>query len=151
MDQGTKEKIGASATEVFSTMYFMPVELMEELPSQEKWELESSYISAKIDFTGPQKATIQLFFPLTMAQNIAEGFLGVDPAEIMEKQMLDIMQEAANMVIGSFLGKADHDGLCTLGIPTAEFINDFTPDGVKGNAELMAFISDFGYMWLTYE
>ena len=150
MDQSIKEKIGESAAEVFSTMYFMPIQLLEDLPSKEDWNLDTTYISARIHFTGPLSAVICFFFPGRLARNIAESFLGIDAADLSEKQAVDIMQEAANMVVGSFLGKADPDGACMLGIPAAEFITDFSPEGVGAEAELFAFTSEFGYMWLTY-
>jgi len=151
MDQTLKEQIGNSATEVFSTMYFLPVQLLDEKPSKEKWDLENLYISASISFTGPLSAKINIFFPKSLAINIAEGFLGIDPGDITEQLALDTMQEAANMVIGSFLGKADPDGVCKLGIPKAEQISDFSPGAIEPGAELLAFTSEFGYMWLTYK
>lgn len=150
MEQGIKVKIGESAAEVFSTMYFMPVQVLEDIPSEENWNLDTRYISAKISFTGPMNAAVCFFFPSIMAKNIAERFLGIDAADISEQQALDTMKEAANMVIGSFLGKVDPEGVCKLGIPIAEFISEFSPVGSDSDAELLALISEFGYLWITY-
>jgi hypothetical protein len=150
MDQSIRDKIADAATEVFSTMYFMSVQLLKDPPLQDNWDLDTTYISARIDFVCPWGAVVRFFFPGRLARNIAEGFLGIDAADISEKQAVDTMKEAANMVIGSFLGKADPDGVCKLGIPTAEVISDFSPANLSQEPELFAFTSEFGYMWMTY-
>ncbi len=150
MDQSIKDKIGESAAEVFSTMYFISVQLLPDLPPQDKWDLDTTYISARIHFTGPVSAVICFFFPGSLARNIAESFLGIEAADVSEKQAVDTMQEAANMVIGTFLGKADPDGACKLGIPTAQYISGFSPAELDSEAESFAFMSEFGYLWMTY-
>jgi hypothetical protein len=151
MDQKIKEELGQSATEVFSTMYFLSVQLLADLPSKENWDLDMSYIAAKIDYSGPLSATIRFFFPDRLVRNTVEGFLGIEADEISQRQASDTMKEAANMVVGSFLGKVDPDGSCKLGIPTTEYVTDFSPEGLGADAEVMAFTSEFGHIWLTYK
>lgn len=150
MDQSTRDKIAESAVEVFGTMYFMPIELLVEVPDKETREKGRGCIAAQISFKGPISAVVRFYFTDRIVQKISEGFLGVDAEEVSKSQAFDTMKEAANMVIGSFLGKADPAGSCQLGIPAAEMVEDFTPEGLEEEGEVLVFLSEFGFLWMTY-
>ncbi|MDD5759157.1 MAG: chemotaxis protein CheX [Desulfobulbaceae bacterium] len=144
-----KTQLNAAAVEVFGMMYYTPVELLPELPTQES-SSERQYIKTAIEYTGSNRASICFYFPRTLAVNIAGGFLGIDEDQISDSQLIDTMREAANMIIGNFLGRIDPDGGCTLGIPQAEVTQGFSPDRARQGDELLAFISDFGHLWMIY-
>lgn len=143
-----KLKLNSAAVEVFGTMYYTPIELLPEVPEKSAWQLDSSYVRASIQYSGPQEAKLDFYFPCSLAKNIAEGFLGVDPADLTEAQVVDTMREAANMIGGNFLGKIDPEGACVLGIPEAGLVENFLPDEMGQGRHLLAFISDFGHLWL---
>ena len=130
-------------------MYYTPIELLPEIPAQEQWNLEENYAKTTISYTGPQTAKMEFFFPKSLAVNIAGGFLGVDESSLLDEQIVDTMREATNMIIGSFLGRIDPDGVCKLGIPEAEIVSNFSPADCDGDT-MVAFMSDFGFLWMRY-
>lgn len=150
LDSELRAQISDSLVEVFGTMYFMPVQMLEGVPDRNEWDLDSVYVSAEINFVRKKNTRIKFFFPDNLARNVAEGFLGIDPDEISDSQAVDTMKEAANMVVGCFLGKADPDGICKLGIPIASRITDFSPDVLGQGSDLIVFRSEYGFLWLDY-
>ncbi len=143
-----RKELNAAAVEVFGTMYFTPVELLPDLPARESWQLEDHYVKTAISFSGPLQASMCFYFPYSLAVSVAGGFLGVEEDVVSEQQLVDTMREAANMIIGNFLGRIDPHGACILGIPAAEMVHGFSPDAGSRNGELLAFISDFGFLWV---
>lgn len=150
MNETAKKHLNAAAVEVFGTMYYTPVELLPELPEEKSWQVESKYVKTAIGYLGPLAASLCFYFPRSLAISIAGGFLGIDEEAISDPQLTDTMREAANMIVGNFLGRIDSEGACTLGIPVAEVIDGFSPAQVRQDGELVAFISDFGFLWMTY-
>ena len=146
-----RQKLNEAVVEVFGTMYFTPVDLLSEVPSENQWHLQDRYIKAVIAYTGPLAAQMELYFPFSLGSNIAAGFLGIDPEKLNEKQIVDTMREAANMIVGSLLGKLDPHGDCKLGIPAAEMVKDYSPQSVPPGSTALAFISDFGLMWVFFK
>ena len=147
MEEVVREKLHEAGVKVFGTMYFMPIQLLDTVPREEKWHLAGSYVAAEIAFSGLMNACVTFYFPIEIVTNIVEGFLGVPPEEITSQQMIDTMQEAANMVIGCFLGKADPEGASKLGIPKAAVVQDFSPKTISDDA-MLVFESEFGYLWM---
>lgn len=145
-----RKQLNASAVEVFGTMYFTPVELLPELPARDSWQLEGQYVKTAISYAGPRQAGLCFYFPRSLAVSVAGGFLGVEEAAISDQQLIDTMREAANMIVGNFLGQIDPVGECALGIPVAEVVHGFSPDGVSQEGELLTFISDFGFLWMVH-
>ena len=147
-----RQRLNEAAIEVFGTMYFTPVELLPKVPPENQWHLQERYIKAVISYTGPQEAQLELYFPATLGSNISAGFLGVELDNLSEGQIVDTMREAANMIVGSLLGKLDPLGECKLGIPTAEMVKDYSPSkNTPEGSTTLAFISDFGLMWIFFK
>ena len=142
-------QLNAATIEVFGTMYYTPVELLPDLPGPDSWQVEDQYVKTAIGYSGPLQADIRFYFPRSLAVSIAGGFLGVGEEAISDLQLIDTMREAANMIVGNFLGRIDANGACTLGIPAAEVIQGFSPSSVQQEGELLAFISDFGFLWMV--
>ena len=143
-----RPKLNSAAVEVFGTMYHTPIELLQEVPDKSEWQLDSAYVKTSIQYSGPQEAHLEFYFPCALAKSIAEGFLGIDPSDLTEAQVIDTMREAANMIGGNFLGRLDPDGACTLGIPDAALTEDFVPDQKSQGRGTLTFVSDFGHLWL---
>jgi hypothetical protein len=151
MSELEKTQLNAAAVEVFGMMYYTPVELLPELPGQDKWRLEAQYVKTAIDYSGPRGATLCFHFPRSLAVSIAGGFLGIVEEKVADSQLLDTMREAANMIVGNLLGRIDAAGVCTLGIPQAEIVQGYSPETLLQQGETMAFVSDFGLLWLHYQ
>ncbi len=145
-----RKQLNASAVEVFGTMYYTPVELLPDLPTQDSWQVEGQYVKTAISYDGPRRAHLCFYFPRSLAVSVAGGFLGIDEEAVSDQQLIDTMREAANMIVGNFLGQIDPAGECILGIPAAEVVHGFSPEGVVQDGELLAFISDFGFLWMVY-
>jgi len=149
MHENEKAQLNAAAVEVFGTMYYTPIELLPELPASDSWHLDPQYVKAEIGYRGPLSAVLCFYFPRRLAISIAGAFLGMAEEEIVDSQLIDTMREAANMIVGNFLGRIDQAGNCTLGIPAAEVVAGFSPEAGPGE-EIMAFTSDFGLLWLVH-
>lgn len=145
-----KNQLNAAAVEVFGTMYFTPVELLPELPPEDTWNLEDRYVKTSISYSGPIGASMCFYFPRTLAVSITGGFLGIDEEAISDQQLIDTMRESANMIVGNYLGRLDPEGACTLGIPNAEVVHGVLPDKAAQGGDLLAFVSDFGLLWMVY-
>jgi CheY-specific phosphatase CheX len=150
ISENAKKELNAAAIEVFGTMYFTPVELLPDLPPRDSWHHEDQYIMTLIGYSGPLRAKLCFYFPRTLAMSIAGGFLGIDEDAISDQQLIDTMRESANMIVGNFLGRLDPQGACTLGIPEASVVQGFSPDAVTASGDLLAFVSDFGLLWMVY-
>jgi CheY-specific phosphatase CheX len=148
INDDTRQKLNEAAVAVFGNMYFTPIELLSEVPPPDKWHLHDKYVRATIAYSGPHSARMALYFPEELGTNIAAGFLGVDTDQLSTEQIVDTMREAANMIVGSFLGKLDPHGVCKLGIPAAEMVTDFSPNSAPADSVTLAFTSDFGFMWI---
>lgn len=148
MTDDEKQLLNASAMEVFGTMYFTPIELMEETPVPEDEDGEA-FIRASISYSGPREADIVFYFPRRLGETIAEGFLGLDPEALEEEQVVDTMREAANMIVGNFLGKIDPDGACALSIPEAAPVAGLRVEDHGPEATLLAFMTDYGHLWMV--
>jgi len=145
-----REKLNAAAVEVFGMMYFTPVELLPDLPARESWQVEDQYVKTSIGYSGPCRADLCFYFPRTLALSVAGGFLGTAEESITDQQLIDTMRESANMIVGNYLGRLDPEGACTLGIPVAEMENNFSPEVAPQGGDLLAFISDYGLLWVAY-
>jgi CheY-specific phosphatase CheX len=133
-------------------MYFTPIELLPDIPPENKWHIQEKYVQALIAYSGPQEAEMALYFPEKLGANIASGFLGLDVEKLTVEQIVDTMREAANMIVGSFLGKLDPNGECKLGIPAAEMVSGFSPvASAPPESTALAFMSDFGFLWIFFK
>lgn len=145
-----RQELNAAAVEVFGMMYFTPVELLPELPPREDWHRDDPYIKTQIGYSGPLRANLCFYFPRPLAISITGGFLGIDEENISDQQLIDTMRESANMIVGNFLGRLDPQGACTLGIPEACVAQGFSPETVTPDENLLAFVTDFGLLWMVY-
>ncbi len=143
-----QNKLNAAAMQVFGTMYFTPIELLAELPDMTSNDSEDTFIKVTIGYKGPHQAELSFYFPHRLASHIAGGFLGIEEESLVEGQITDTIQESANMIVGNYLGRIDEQGECALGIPKAELVDSRSLKQQVECNETLAFISDFGIVWL---
>jgi CheY-specific phosphatase CheX len=151
MDTQIKEMLLQTMSEVFETMFFSFLEPLFEIPAREEIEVSVDYINTIISYSGTKNATVNFYFPIGLAKFITSNFLGIDESALEDSQVVDTAKETANMAIGSFLGKLDPEGNCTLAIPEANSLNDFSVDDIYKNPGLMGFSTEYGIFWLVVD
>jgi len=151
MDQNVKQAVGASLAEVFETMFFTLLEPVDGIPSREEWASEKDFVEADISYTGSNSGELQFFFPQPLARSIAANFLGEQVDELSDGQIVDTVRESVNMAVGSMLGRIDPNGECSLSIPQARVVADFSPESIVAELGLYVFRTASGYLWLVYK
>lgn len=149
MDQIMKQAVGASLAEVFETMFFTLLEPVDGIPARDQWASEQDFVEAEISYTGANSGELRFFFPLSLARSIAANFLGEQAAELSDGQIVDTVRESVNMAVGSMLGRIDPNGECSLSIPQARLVADFTPEAIVAELGLYVFRTASNYLWLV--
>ena len=91
-----------SISEIFETMFFMPVEF-ENKPELEAVIKASSFMAASISFSGVRTGHFQSIFPVSVLRSIASAFMGVDETKITQNDMAGTISEIINMISGNTL------------------------------------------------
>lgn len=107
-----------SISEVMETMFFLPVEFLEEPSAKEIKELKDRQNKACcLDFSGDFSGSVYLLVPKGLLSQMAENFMG-EPAESLGDDLLEgTLTETANMICGNALGKVKAEKPFQLGIP----------------------------------
>ncbi|MDH5298419.1 MAG: chemotaxis protein CheX, partial [Desulfobulbaceae bacterium] len=148
MEDIVKQAVGAALAEVFERMFFTLLEPLEGIPPREEWSAEEEFVEASIAYAGQINGALRFFFPRGLARAITDNFLGGDESEVSDGRVLDTVREAVNMAVGSMLGRIDPEGHCTLGIPEARLVGDFSAESVIADLGLYVFNSNFGHLWV---
>ncbi len=105
-----------------------------------------NFHQVQILLTGPQKKlNLDFFFQISLAEQMAANFLGVEICDVNNSQVLDVLKEMVNMVAGGIVNLCDPDGIIVLGIP------DITEKVLSGERiilknEINCYGSDDGYL-----
>ena len=148
MEVSLQKAVYATLAEIFGTMFFVPIEPLEELPPAESWQEGVDSIEAVIGFDREESGSVRFYFPLELARNIAANFMGIDESDLEGRQVADTIKECANMAVGCLLGKIDPTGVCSLGIPEAREITGFSPDQLDVFPDLCVFETELGLLWV---
>lgn len=151
MNAEFKKNLYRTLSEVLETMFFTIIEPLSEPPAPEETSKEDHF-EAVIGYQGDRGATtIRFYFPEPLARYITVNFLGIDPAQLTDRELLDTVKETANMAVGSLLGKLDPEGLCTLGIPESRRVDGSSLAALGSHPGVAVFNSEHGMLWLVYE
>lgn len=104
-----QEMLMNSIFEVFEKMFFV---FLEPLDEDVKYDMISS-----INFVGPVKGEIKVFFTTGLAETMVQNMLSLNRKDITEKMIEDCTKEAVNMIGGNFLQKLDSSKVFDLSIP----------------------------------
>jgi chemotaxis protein CheY-P-specific phosphatase CheC len=102
---------------VLETMFFQVVQFVEDTGIEAWFEGEQKLIGAALDFEGPFSGSFFFFVSANKASKITADFLGIETAEVDEKQREDTVKEALNMIGGNMLSRSEEKGGFRLGIP----------------------------------
>ena len=150
MDASIVNDVDQTISDIFGTMFFITLSPLKDIPKKEEWDAEKMFIEAILNINAKGNLLpIRLYFPKKLAHEITINFLGIDADEMDEEKMLDSMREAANMTVGGLLGRIDPKASCSIGIPEAKVINDFSPESLLDNPELRVYQTDSGLLWLS--
>ena len=150
MDASIVNDVDQTIADIFGTMFFIALSPLTDIPKKEEWDAQKTFIEATININAKgDMLPLSIYFPKKLAQDITVNFLGIDENEVDDAKMLDSMQEATNMTVGGLLGRIDPKASCSIGIPEAKVINDFSPESLLDNPELRVYQTDSGLLWLS--
>ncbi len=149
VDESIKKVVNKTISEVFEMMFFTFLEPLTDVPPEDEWGENAVMIRGFISYKGDITGDFLFYFPKNLARNITVNFLGVAAEELDDHKITDTTAEAVNMVVGSLLGKLDPGGTCTLGIPEATIITDFSPETVVNEPGLCLFSTEHGLLWVV--
>ncbi len=110
-----RDHICKAVDEIFSSMIFMDIAVMDEVPASLDGE---NMLSGMIGFAGDLKGTILIHLPASVAIAITNAFLELDLEEV-DSEVKDAIGELANMVAGGFKYHLPDNGQSTqLSIPS---------------------------------
>jgi chemotaxis protein CheX len=93
-----RDHICKAVEEIFSSMIFMDIAVMDEVPTFLDGE---NMLSGMIGFAGELKGTILIHLPAPVAIAITNAFLELNLEEV-DSEVKDAIGELANMVAGGF-------------------------------------------------
>ncbi len=115
-----------SISEVMETMFFLPVEFVDEPALRQIKALKGKQGKACcLDFSGDCSGSVFLLVPRQLLLEMAENFMG-EPAESLGDDLLDgTLTETVNMMAGNALRKVKAEKPFALGIPKLIPVADF--------------------------
>jgi hypothetical protein len=119
-----KQKMKNVISEVFETMFYLPVDFQLH-DSTALYDLESN-----IDLVRDHLVThISLCLTQSFVRVVAANFLGTDEDAVTRHDIKDVMKEMANMIGGGYMTILE-DGCWELGIPSIAQRKDACLDGL---------------------
>jgi CheY-specific phosphatase CheX len=115
-----------SISEVMETMFFLPVEFVEEPALKQIKALKGRQGKAcRLDFSGDCSGSVFLLVPRQLLMEMAENFIG-ESGESMGEDLLDgTLTEAVNMMAGNALRKVKSTVPFEVSIPKLVPVADF--------------------------
>ncbi len=123
---GIIESTGDTVIELFDVMLGMPVEPIEDTASTASGE---SRILGQINFAGQVKGSLELMVAAEFAFTLAGSMLGMEPDEIGEEEVRDVIGEISNIIAGNLKAAFNDSGLtCKISPPNITHGTDFTTE-----------------------
>jgi CheY-specific phosphatase CheX len=106
--------LGDAASMVLETMFFT----LPEGYTERHLPADAPVVHAVLSFSGAWSGTFELKTPVDSARAITQGFIGaMEPAEVSDERVSEVICELANMVCGSTLSQLGDDKIFHLGTP----------------------------------
>ena len=107
-----------SISEVMETMFFLPVEFLEEPSLKDIKGIKGKQNKVCcLDFSGDRSGSVYLLIPTGLLSQMAENFMG-EPAESLTDDLLNgTLTETVNMITGNALRKVKTEKPFSIGIP----------------------------------
>jgi CheY-specific phosphatase CheX len=108
------EVLGDAANTILETMFFT----MAEGYTEPLFAPDTPVLHAALSFSGAWSGTFELKAPFDSARAITQSFVGaMDPEEVPDERVGEVICELANMVCGSTLSQLGDDKIFHLGTP----------------------------------
>lgn len=115
-----------SISEVMETMFFLPVEFVDEPATKQIKALKGKESKAcRLDFSGDCSGSVFLLTPRQLLMEMAENFMGESGGSIGEMLLDGTLAEAVNMMAGNALRKVKSAVPFELGIPKLVSATEF--------------------------
>ncbi|MDJ0623905.1 MAG: chemotaxis protein CheX [Desulfocapsaceae bacterium] len=125
-----RERIAASAIEIFTTMVMMEVAVAEDI--DENYGKLANSITGVIGLTGNYKGVLAVHLPHQVAFAITGNFLGVEVSE-MNEDVEDAIGEIANMIGGNVKSMLSEKGRdIDLSLPSTVSGKEYGFHSIKG-------------------
>lgn len=134
MKNALKKAMMTSISEVIATMFFMPLEFLEE-ESFEYLISSSENIACRICFNGRFKGSFLLFIPENIIVSLTENFVGEAKVKITEDHLIGTIKEILNMISGSTFSNYDDQAVFNLDIPEIVDIKNISEASKKPDYE----------------
>jgi len=106
-----------TASNVFETMFYLSVELKDELEGGAFSPGDQPLLRGEIEFQGRYSGKLSLDVPNGLAKAMAVNFLGLEEAEVEETHTLDVVGEVCNMICGNLFSQLDKKSVYRLTSP----------------------------------
>ena len=107
-----------SISEIFETMFFLPLEFPEDIKAKERFgSSEKGLLTCMIGFKGPLTGNLFLIIPASLSIQLTADFLGKEIDNLSKDQIIGTIKEIINMIAGNTFLKYDDNMVFDLGIP----------------------------------
>jgi len=103
-----------SLVDVLEKMFF--ISILDETPDAAPLAVREE-IAVRVGFEGKPSGSLTLLLNRLVARSIAGDFVGVEPEELSDSQVGEVMCELANMICGSVLSRVESAVTFRLGAP----------------------------------
>ncbi len=113
-----KRAMRDSISDVFETMFFLPMEFSEALGIEEFWRFEEKgVLTCTLTFNGPFSGKFILFMPAVLAISLSADFMGIESSSLSKDQITGTIKEVVNMIAGGMFVNYDDKHVFDLTIP----------------------------------
>lgn len=107
-----------SISEIFETMFFLPLEFPEDIRAEERLgSSEKGVLTCMIRFKGHLTGNLFLIIPASLSIQLTADFLGEEIDTLSKDQIIGTIKEIINMIAGNAFLKYDDNMVFDLGIP----------------------------------
>lgn len=107
-----------SISEVLETMFFLPIDFPDAIPSGDLWaSVKDDIMTARLNFNGPFSGYCVCCIPKKLAVSIVADFSGKDEESVSDDDAAGIVLEITNMIVGGTLSNYDEKAIFNLEIP----------------------------------
>ncbi len=135
------------ASQVFETMFFIPIEVQQEDDKRGDDTLRffSAFFRGEIGFSGKQSGRLVVSIPIGLAKTMASNFLGLDESSVTHSQVFDVVNELCNVVCGNLFARIDKKTVWTLTVPQTREVTGYTfENGFEDDSLIVRFYAE-GY------
>ena len=115
-----------SISNVLETMFFLPLDFTESVPTTELWkETENEIIAARLDFVGTHSGYCVFYIPRRLAVSMTADFMGKNEEDVSDDQAAGTVLEITNMIAGNTFSLYNTQSVYNLNVPEQVRFSDY--------------------------